>query len=200
MQSVFRFTFKDLFQHFFLRVHLRYWKKVIGSAMPRRGGVSMHTFDNHEEFEFCETPGIKKLCSISWCWSAHWRPPEGQLRCESQHGPITLRNGHDMHCIAWAFDKFPCHYNLILHPSLSACQSFWFAQNLGALEISYFPINCYFHELLAGSEYQFTFYLSVMDKINQFPLVVEYCVNLAFFILWHHSQGITIHHYHHPLT
>ena len=43
MQSVFRFTFKDLFQHFFLRVHLRYWKKVIGSAMPWRGGVSMHT-------------------------------------------------------------------------------------------------------------------------------------------------------------
>ena len=61
MQSVLRYTFKDLFQHFFLRVHLRYWKKVIGSAMPRRGGVSMHTFDNHEEFEFCETPGMKTV-------------------------------------------------------------------------------------------------------------------------------------------
>ena len=64
MQSVFRFTFKDLFQHFFLRVHLRYWKKVIGSAMPRRGGVSMHTFDNHEEFEFCETPGMKNCAAF----------------------------------------------------------------------------------------------------------------------------------------
>ena len=160
--SLSRISFNIFFSEFISVIG----KRLLGQPCLGEADSQMHTFDNHEEFEFCETPGIKKLCSISWCWSAHWRPPEGQLRCESQHGPITLRNGHDMHCIAWAFDKFPCHYNLILHPSLSACQSFWFAQNLGALEISYFPINCYFHELLAGSEYQFTFYLSVMDKMN----------------------------------
>ena len=54
--SLSRISFNIFFSEFISVIG----KRSLGQ--PCLGGrVSMHTFDNHEEFEFCETPGMKTV-------------------------------------------------------------------------------------------------------------------------------------------